>query len=340
VLLHGAETSRNHAWLIRVAQRGISLERRSTQKQPINFNRILDENNAPVARMRLFSRGVQFNNRIFNYESIAGDKGCLACGNCIDACPVVREKKRFVLVQNQRTSMSLENIVGDDCRRCFACARSCPQVSKTVKEDLRAFRRGERIVHNYAATLFFLLAGTGIFLYHYKELIPNWHHVIFKWSHISFGILLILSPVLYYFIDPHHMKRAFKSAFRFGAEDVHWLKEFAGYLRKPWGNPLPNWREFNTYHKFWFVYLCTVIPLLAVTGIINILGADIVGPVVAGIGSYIHVTFALISDLLILTHLYFKLIRVIYRDISDTAKSVRNYGSLNYSTLYNPKSDQ
>jgi len=57
-----------------------------------NLERILDENNCPVARMRLFSQGVQTNNRVVMYEPVTGDKGCIACGNCVDACPVVQGK--------------------------------------------------------------------------------------------------------------------------------------------------------------------------------------------------------------------------------------------------------
>ena len=116
-----------------------------------NLERILDGNNCPVARMRLFSQGIQTNNRIFLYESITGDKGCLACGNCIDACPVVREKKRFVFTQNQRTSMALENIVNEECRRCYACVRACPQVSKPTKEFVMGFRRVEKFIHAFTA---------------------------------------------------------------------------------------------------------------------------------------------------------------------------------------------
>ena len=80
---------------------------------------ILDLNQTPVARMRLFSDGINANTRLFLHDTAIGDRACLACGNCVDACPVVRDKQRFVFLQNQRTSMALENIVGTECRRCY-----------------------------------------------------------------------------------------------------------------------------------------------------------------------------------------------------------------------------
>ena len=105
---------------------------------------VLEETICPVARMRLLSTGVGVNNRIFSHEEVTGDKGCLACGNCVDACPVVRDKKRFIFLHNQRTSMSLESIVDMECRRCYACVRACPQVSKQIKEYVLGLRRPEK----------------------------------------------------------------------------------------------------------------------------------------------------------------------------------------------------
>jgi len=119
---------------------------------------LLDENRSPVARMRLFSEGVNENHRILAGDQIMGDRGCMACGNCVDACPVVKDKSRFVFIQNQRTSMALENIVAEECRRCYNCIKACPQVSKPIKEYAAGFRRGEKIIHFLTAVIILSLA--------------------------------------------------------------------------------------------------------------------------------------------------------------------------------------
>ncbi len=299
-----------------------------------NLTRLLDDNRSPVPRMRLFSEGVRTNNRMVNNEPVTGDKGCLACGNCVDACPVIREKKRFVFLLNRRTSMFLENTVDDECRRCYACVRACPQVGKTTKEFVVGFRRSEKIVHVALATLIFTLASTGIFLYHYKEVIPDWQQTLFQLSHLSAGILLMLVPFLYFFIDKAHLKRAIKNSFHFDKSDLDWLKGFWRYLVKPGRNPLPNWREFNTYHKFWFFYLAVMIPVLGVTGLVS-LGFGEKASFFFGL----HAFFALTVDLLVITHLYFKLIRRIFRDISDIKTSFQQKGNFDFPFLYDPKSD-
>lgn len=302
-----------------------------------NLERILDENNCPVARMRLFSEGIQKNNRIVMYEPITGDKGCLTCGNCIDACPVVREKRRFVFTQNQRTSMSLENIVGDECRRCYACVKACPQVSKATKEFVLGFRRGEKFVHAYVATLIVSLAATGIFMFHFNEVIPVWQQVALKLVHAFAGFFLLLAPLLYFLLDRSHMKRALKKVFHFGPEDLAWLKDFGDYLKSPGRHPLPSWHEFNTYHKFWIAYLIVIIFVLGFTGICNLIGEAAVGSIILRTSLWVHAFFALITDLLVLIHIYFKLLRHIFRNVSDMSECFRKNKSLHYPFMYDSK---
>jgi ferredoxin len=87
----------------------------------------------PVARCRLLSSGFSPTHALEVSEDLAGVKACLGCGNCIDICPVLaREPKRREKTE-QRTSMALENLVAEDCDRCYACVMACPQVDTTIK---------------------------------------------------------------------------------------------------------------------------------------------------------------------------------------------------------------
>ncbi len=94
---------------------------------------ILNTVSPPVARCRLLSSGFSPTHALEVTENLAGVKACLGCGNCIDICPVLaREPKRREKTE-QRTSMALENLVGEDCDRCYACVLTCPQVDTTIK---------------------------------------------------------------------------------------------------------------------------------------------------------------------------------------------------------------
>lgn len=303
-----------------------------------NLKRILDENLCPVARMRLFSSGINTNNRILLNAPITGDKGCLACGNCIDACPVVREKERFVFTQNQRTSMALENIVGIECRRCYACVRACPQVSKDTKEFVLGFRRVEKFIHAYTAGMIFFLAASGIFLFHFDHFIPPWQRQLLIFSHAFVGFFLLLTPALYFALDRHHFMRLMRSVFVYGKADIKWLQQFKTFLLRPQKNILPQWQEFNTYHKFWASYLVIAIPILGITGVVQLTGETAIHPVVYGIMRWLHILCALMTDLLVILHLYFKLLRGIFRNAADMGASYQQRGDFHYPFLYDPKS--
>jgi ferredoxin len=94
---------------------------------------ILSTLSPPVARCRLLSSGFSAGHALDVSENLAGTKACLGCGNCIDVCPVLaREPKRRDKTE-QRSSMALENLVAEDCDRCYACVMSCPQVDTTIK---------------------------------------------------------------------------------------------------------------------------------------------------------------------------------------------------------------
>jgi ferredoxin len=98
---------------------------------------ILDQKEPPVARFRLLSKGMEPYHRLYIMDpesDVIGDKGCLACGNCIDSCPVLRkDPSRFELTE-QRTSFALEACVGEDCEQCYSCVLACPQVDTGYKD--------------------------------------------------------------------------------------------------------------------------------------------------------------------------------------------------------------
>lgn len=285
--------------------------------------------------MRLFSAGVGVNNRMFRNEPVTGDKGCMACGNCVDACPVVRDKKRFVFLGNQRTSMFLENVVGDECRRCFSCVRACPQVSKPVKEYVLGYRRPEKVTHVLLAALIFCLAATGIFIYHFGQGVPAFYRTFYRYVHIVLGISLLLTPVLYYFLDKNHFIRTFKRGFRFGPDDIRWVKDLWEHLKSPGRTAMPFWGEFNTYQKFWIAYLSLVVPLLALTGLIKIFaGPNDSDTLWLAVVMSIHALAALCTDVLIIVHIYVKYLKDIPRACADMVRCWREKNDLQYAFLY------
>lgn len=97
------------------------------------LNEILSATTPPVARCRLLSSGFSPGHTLDIAENLAGIKACIGCGNCIDICPVLAREPRRREKTEQRTSMALESLVGEECDRCYACVLACPQVDTTIK---------------------------------------------------------------------------------------------------------------------------------------------------------------------------------------------------------------
>ena len=271
---------------------------------------LLDENRSPVARMRLFSEGVNENHRILAGDQIMGDRGCMACGNCVDACPVVKDKSRFVFIQNQRTSMALENIVAEECRRCYNCIKACPQVSKPIKEYAAGFRRGEKIIHFLTAVIILSLAFTGITLSHYQEILPPPQEALFRYAHRIMGGMLLVMPALYLFLDKRHLMRFLRKIFSWSRADFEWLKAFSRHLVNARANPEPFMGEFNPAQKAWYLYIIIImIPVLSLTGVILLFGMNLLGPVLSDRTMLTHMAVALATDLLLFVHVYIKYLR-------------------------------
>ncbi len=110
-------------------------QRIQTNVEDVNsiLNEILNTKIPPVGRCRLLSSGFNPGHALNITEDISGHKECIGCGNCIDICPFLfREPSRRQKTE-QRTSMALESIVGEDCDQCGACILVCPLVDTTIK---------------------------------------------------------------------------------------------------------------------------------------------------------------------------------------------------------------
>jgi ferredoxin len=103
--------------------------------QPI-LKLVFSQPRPPVARCRLLSSGFGPGYMLKTVDDLTGQKACLGCGCCMDACPVLAREPKRRLRTESRTSLALETLVGEDCDRCGNCALACPQVDPTIKHFL------------------------------------------------------------------------------------------------------------------------------------------------------------------------------------------------------------
>jgi cytochrome b subunit of formate dehydrogenase len=233
--------------------------------------------------------------------------------------------------------MALENIVGTECRRCSSCIQACPQVSKTNKDYASGFRRGEKVVHVLLGFTIFLLAITGITTLHYGEALSGFENGLFSIVHKLLGIMLISLPLLYFLIDKHHLYRLFKKISKWDESDNRWIQDLIRHIKDNKKYPLPYVGEFNPGQKIWYLYLMGVVPILSATGLLLMFGLDNTASFGYLMTKFIHLFFALTTDLMLFVHIYLKYLRkwaIVSKDIVKVFIEKRH---LNYAELYGKK---
>ena len=284
------------------------------------LDQILDRVHPPVARFRIISNGLAQNHTLKVSDDISGTRACLSCGNCVDACPVVDSKPEGTMFV--RTSMLLENVVSEECRRCYRCVAACPQVNRPLKDYVRGFRRVERASHWDLLASYLVLMTTGILINHWGNDLPRDLRFYLGVIHRVFTLGLVAAPIFLLLFDTHHFLMIARRALSWSAPDLDWLRNTWKWIATSGREGAIKRGAYNPGQRFWYLYVPTAIVLFAVTGILKWLGPQVVGDATIGVATAIHVTLAVLTDVLVALHVYLKLVWPVLRDV---ARGVHQY---------------
>jgi len=256
---------------------------------------ILDTPWSPVAKFRLLSSGISPNNLLEGGDEVAGQKACIACGNCVDACPVVLRERRRVDLQTERTSLQLEQIVDEECLRCYRCVQACPQVDGKLKIVATRHRLTEKLVHWWMAIGYLLLAATGIAMNHFGRDWNDFFYMLVSMAHKCGAVIWLSSPFLFFFFDRYHFNRMMKAVFSFGRKDLAWWKQAIRSVFSKEKHPFQG--EYNSGQKYWYLIIFLTMTVLGVTGIIRWFWADTISGEMMAAFILVHIIFAYVIDL-------------------------------------------
>ena len=266
---------------------------------------LLDTVHPPVARLRILSDGLAPNHTLQAGQDVAGSEACLACGVCVDACPVIESTRREAVFV--RTSMLLEHVVGRTCRRCFRCVAACPQVSPPLKEYVRSFRAVERGVHWLVLLSYLALATTGIAVYHWGgERLPVDLHRLLGVVHRVAAVGLLLAPVAYLALDGRHLRMALRRLVWWSRDDLAWLRNAWRWLATLGREGFLDRGAYNPGQRLWYLYLLVALPVLGVTGLLKWIGPDTLGRGLMASTTSVHVAAAVVTDVLLALHAWLK----------------------------------
>lgn len=273
---------------------------------------ILDRVYPPVPRSRIISAGLAQNHTLKVSDDLSGTRACLACGNCVDACPVVASKPEGTMFV--RTSMLLEHVVADECRRCYRCVASCPQVSRPIKDYVRGFRRVERASHWDLLASYLILMVTGVLMNHWGNELPPDLRTIFSVVHRIFTVGLVAASIFLFLYDRHHFSMIARRVLTWTAEDKEWMSSTWAWLTSSGKRGVMKRGAYNPGQRFWYIYVPTAVVVFAITGAIKWLGPQVVGQGMIDAATLVHVTVAVMTDVLLVLHIYLKLVLPVLRD--------------------------
>lgn len=302
---------------------------------------ILDTPWSPVAKMRLLSGGVSPNNMLDGGDEIAGKKECIACGNCVDACPVILRELDHVQSQTNRNSLYLETIVDDKCLRCYQCIQACPQVDRSVKLTAARHRITETIAHWWLAVAYIITAISGILIYHSREEWSSSFTFEVSAVHKIGAVMWLMMPVMFYIFDRYHFNRTLNAITSLGLKDLVWWKDF---FKAVFGKgKMPFEGEYNSGQKIWYIMVLVSMLALGITGIMRwfwegSMSADRLSLIIL-----IHTIVARIIDIGFIYHFgrkllirSFKRLRHVFRDSYSFKQRQVKPGEVDSSTLQAP----
>ena len=96
--------------------------------------------------------------------------------------------------------------------------------------------------------------------------------------------------------------------------------------------------EFNPGQKIWYLYIIGVLPILAATGLLLMFGLDNTASFGYLFIKFVHLFFALTTDLMLFVHIYLKYLRKWAILVWDIVRVFFEKRHLNYAELYGKKS--
>ncbi|MDR1701254.1 MAG: cytochrome b/b6 domain-containing protein [Sporomusaceae bacterium] len=288
------------------------------------LSNILDTPESPVGKMRLLSGGISPNNLLESENNLEGQKACLACGNCVDTCPVILRELDCVEFQPNRNSLYLETVVAASCLRCYQCIQACPQVDRGIKLTAARHRVTERILHWWLGIAYLLTSASGIALNHFRDEWSSLFLLLVSSAHKTGAVMWLLVPVLFLLYDSTHFSRTLKAVVSWNSKDFAWWQAFLKSVFTQAKRPFEG--EYNSGQKTWYLVLLGTMLVLGVTGFMRWLGEGSMTETDLNLITYIHIAAALVIDISFAYHFGRKLLMRAYRRGRHIFRDSYSYG--------------
>lgn len=172
-----------------------------------------------------------------------------------------------------------------------------------MTEMVTRYRKPTRILHWVHSGAFVLLFLTGLFLF-----IPqlgfiaqdSWTRVIHRVAVLIFVVI----PIVYIIMNPRATAAGIKEAFKWGKEDLGWLRAAPRYYGLCEEESMPPQGHMNTGQKMWWLIVIVFGAVFIITGWIMWFGKTTAPSSVLQWSVFAHDVAFIISGSMFFVHLY------------------------------------
>jgi cytochrome b subunit of formate dehydrogenase len=183
-------------------------------------------------------------------------------------------------------------------------------------------------VHWVILVAYLVLMTTGIVVHHWGEQLPTDLRRIVGTVHRTFGIVLVVAPVLWFVFDRDRALMAVRRSLSWSRDDAVWFGDAWRWLTTLGRAGRLERGAFNPGQRAWYLFVPVAIGLLGVTGALKWLGPEVLGDVAVEAATAVHVVAGVATDVLLLLHVWLKLGVPVVRGVARRARLLSTYRRL------------
>jgi formate dehydrogenase subunit gamma len=213
-----------------------------------------------------------------------------------------------------------------------------------VEREVERYGNTTRVLHWFIAGSFTVLLLTGLVLFLPAPIAAlardSWTRVL----HRLFAVVYIVAPLLYLITNWRKSVAGIKEAFRWGADDIGWLKAAPRYYFLSDEESMPPQGHMNSGQKLWWLMVLVLGAVLVLTGLVMWLLKTVAPAGLLQWMVFAHDVAFIASGTMFLVHLYLSAVHPLMRPWRKGAmnsmtrgKVPADYARSHHAKWYNEK---
>lgn len=194
--------------------------------------------------------------------------------------------------------------------------------------EVERYRKPTRVLHWVIAVSYTVLFITGLLIFLPTPLSLLAQDSWTRLFHRIFAVLFIAGPVIYMLSNWKTTVKGVREAFRWGPEDIGWLKAAPRYYFLCDEECMPPQGHMNSGQKLWWLMVILMGGLLVLSGLVMWLLKAIAPPALLQWMVFAHDVAFIASGSMFFVHVYLSVMHPLMRPLSKGAWASMAYGKV------------